>query len=377
MSEASDDVLFESFEFDDVSLDNRVGLAPMTRTSATDDGRATEQMARYYAKFARGGFSFLVSEGVYTDFEYSQGYLNQPGLVSDEQVEAWGQVTDAVHEADAPIFAQLMHAGAISQGNPHADDTVGPSAVKPEGEQSELYGGEGAFPVPRELTAADLADVRDSFVAAAENARTAGFDGVELHAANGYLLNEFLAADANRREDEYGGDVESRVRFPSEVLEAVREQLPEKFVVGVRVSQEKVNDETYRWPGAEDDAEVIFSALSAAGADYVHVTGSDATAPAFGDDGPTLADLAVEYSDADTAVVANGGLGDPAAARRMLDAGADLLTLGTSALSNPDWPQRVAAGDDPDPFDFEEILLPTATIGDHEVPDADVPSLDD
>lgn len=377
MSEAPDDVLFESFEFDDVSLDNRVGLAPMTRTSATDDGRATEEMARYYAKFARGGFSFLVSEGVYTDFEYSQGYLNQPGLVSDEQVEAWRQVTEAVHEEGAPIFAQLMHAGAISQGNPHADETVGPSAVQPKGEQAELYGGEGEFPVPRELTVDDLDEIKDSFVAAAENAQQAGFDGVELHAANGYLLNEFLAADANRREDEYGGDVESRVRFPSEVLEAVREALPSEFVVGIRVSQEKVNDDEYRWPGAEDDAEVIFSSLSETGADYVHVTETDVTAPAFGDEGPTLADLAVEYSAADTAVVANGGLGDPEAARQTLEAGSDLVTLGTSALSNPDWPQRVAAGDDPDPFDFEDILLPQATIGDHEVPDADVASLDD
>jgi 2,4-dienoyl-CoA reductase-like NADH-dependent reductase (Old Yellow Enzyme family) len=377
MSETPDDVLFESFEFDDVSLDNRVGLAPMTRTSATDDGRATEEMARYYAKFARGGFSFLVSEGVYTDFEYSQGYLNQPGLVSDEQVDAWGQVTEAVHEEGAPVFAQLMHAGAISQGNPHADETVGPSAVQPDGEKSGLYGGEGEFDTPRELTVEGLGDIEASFVEAAENAQEAGFDGVELHAANGYLLNEFLAADANQREDGYGGDIESRVRFPSEVLEAVREALPDGFVVGIRVSQEKVNDDEYRWPGETEDAEVIFSAFSEAGADYIHVTETDATEPAFGDEGPTLADLAVEYSDADTAVVANGGLGDPDAARRTLEAGSDLVTLGTSALGDAEWPQKVAAGEAPDAFDFEQTLLPKATISDHEVPEADVAPLDD
>ncbi len=116
MSES--DALFETFEFEGVSLDNRVGLAPMTRTSATDDGRATERMARYYAKFARGGFGFLVSEGVYPDTEYSQGYLNQPGLATEEQTDAWEKVTEAVHEEGKPIFAQLMHAGAISQGNP-------------------------------------------------------------------------------------------------------------------------------------------------------------------------------------------------------------------------------------------------------------------
>lgn len=369
------DVLFESFDFDGLTLDNRVGLAPMTRTSATEDGRTTDQMARYYAKFARGGFSFLISEGVYTDLEHSQGYDNQPGLVTDEQVEAWRTVTDAVHDEGAPIFAQLMHAGALSQGNPHADETVGPSAVQPTGEQSSLYGGEGAFETPRELTQEAMRSIKESFVEAAENAQAAGFDGVEVHAANGYLLNEFIAADANRRDDEYGGTIANRVRFPAEVLEAIRETFDDDFVVGIRVSQEKVNDDEYRWPGGEDDAEVVFSAFTEAGADYIHVTESDVTEPAFGDEGPTLAESAVEYSDA--AVVANGGLTDPEAARETLESGADLLTLATGALSNPDWPQTVAAGDDPDPFDFENILLPKATLKDHEVPDVDVAPLDD
>ena len=375
MSETPDDVLFESFDFDGVSLDNRVGLAPMTRTSATDDGLATEEMARYYAKFARGGFSFLITEGVYTDFAYSQGYLNQPGLVSDEQIDAWRQVTDAVHEEGAPIFAQLMHAGAISQGNPHADETAGPSAVQPVGEQSPLYGGEGEFSTPKELTLDDLDVAKAGFVDAAENALEAGFDGVELHGANGYLLNEFLAADANQREDEYGGDIESRVRFPREILGAVREAMPDDFVVGIRISQEKANDDAYEWPGGESDAEVIFSELSAAGADYIHVTETDITAPAFGDAGPTLADLAVEY--ADTAVIANGSLGDPDAARQAVESGADLVTLGTSALANPDWPRTVAAGEELADFDFEKTLLPRATISDHEVPDVEAAPSDD
>ncbi|SDL90462.1 2,4-dienoyl-CoA reductase [Halogranum gelatinilyticum] len=375
MTETPDDVLFESFDFGGVSLDNRVGLAPMTRTSATDDGLATEEMVRYYAKFARGGFSFLITEGVYTDFQYSQGYLNQPGLVSDEQIEAWTRVTDAVHEEGAPIFAQLMHAGAISQGNPHADETAGPSTVQPVGEQSPLYGGEGEFPTPKELTLDDLDVAKAGFVDAAENALEAGFDGVELHGANGYLLNEFLAADANQREDEYGGDIESRVRFPREVLGAVREAMPDDFVVGIRISQEKANDDAYEWPGGENDAEVVFSELSAAGADYIHVTETDITAPAFGDAGPTLADLAVEYSD--TAVIANGGLGDPDAARQAVENGADLVTLGTSALANPDWPRKVAAGEELADFDFEKTLLPQATISDHEVPDAEAVPSDD
>lgn len=147
----TDDALFDATSLNDLSLSNRVGLAPMTRISATDEGLATNEMAHYYRKFADGGFGFLVTEGVYTDDAYSQGYLNQPGLVTDDHVEAWTNVTDAVHEVDTPIFAQLMHAGAQSQGNPHLDGdrTLAPSAVQPDGQKAEAYGGSGEFAVPK------------------------------------------------------------------------------------------------------------------------------------------------------------------------------------------------------------------------------------
>ncbi|ELZ87770.1 FMN oxidoreductase protein [Haloferax elongans ATCC BAA-1513] len=366
----SDDVLFDAATLNDLTLDNRAGLAPMTRVSATADGRATEEMARYYAKFGDGGFSFLVTEGVYTDDTYSQGYLNQPGLVTEDHVEAWTQVTDAVHDTDTPIFAQLMHAGAQTQGNPYTDDgdTIAPSAVQPNGEKSEAYGGSGEYAVPREATHDDLDEARAGFVAAAENAAEAGFDGVEIHSANGYFLNEFLSADANRRDDEYGGDPEDRVRFPAEVVAAVAEAVPDEFVVGVRVSQTKVTDDSYEWPEGTDAAEVFFRELSAAGADYVHTVDANTAEPTFGADGPSLAEAAATYATDDTVIVANGGLGDPDAARTAVESGADLFTLGTSALANPDWPARVAAGDDLDEFDPAHFLAPKATISDHEAP---------
>ncbi|MDS0296071.1 NADH:flavin oxidoreductase [Halogeometricum luteum] len=365
------DSLFDAVTLNDIELDGRVGLAPMTRVSATDDGRATDEMARYYAKFADGGFSFLITEGTYTDDAYSQGYLNQPGLVTDEQVEAWRGVVDAVHDAEAPIFAQLMHAGAQAQGNPHVEDgeTIAPSGVQPEGEMAEAYGGSGEYYVPNRATKEQLEDAREGFVEAAKNARKAGFEGVEIHAANGYLLNEFLAADANRRDDEFGGDPEARARYPASVVEAVAEELPEEFVVGVRVSQTKVSDAEYEWAEGEDAAEAFFGAFSDAGADYLHVTDPDVTAPAFGDGGPTLAEHAVEYGDAP--VVANGGLTDPEDARGAVEAGSDLVTLATGALANPDWPRRVRSGadvEDLDEFDPEAFLAPSASIADHEVP---------
>ena len=367
----TDEMLFDSTSLGGQTLDNRVGLAPMTRVSATADGRATDEMAQYYAKFAESGFSFVITEGVYTDDAYSKGYLNQPGLVTAQHADAWTKVVDAVHDGDAAIFAQLMHSGAQNQGIPQDDDqeTIAPSAVQPDGEKSEAYGGSGPYPVPKKATWDDLETAREGFVMAAENAHSAGFDGVELHAANGYLLNEFLSKSLNRRDDEYGGEPADRVRYPAEVVAAVAKAVPKDFVVGVRVSQSMVTDYDYEWPEGEAAAAVFFERLSAAGADYIHTTERDATAPTFGADGPTLAEAAVEYVTDDTVVIANGGLGTPEAARNALEDGADLVTLGTSALANPDWPTRVAEGDELAQFDRETFLKPEASISDHELGD--------
>jgi 2,4-dienoyl-CoA reductase-like NADH-dependent reductase (Old Yellow Enzyme family) len=361
------ETLFENTHLGALDLDNRVGLSPMTRVSATEDGRATSAMAEYYAKFARGGFSVLLTEGIYPDDAHSQGYANQPGLASDAHVEAWQDVTDTVHEADTPILAQLMHAGALVQHNPSVETPIAPSAVTPKGEQLELYGGSGEFATPREMTPEDLATAKQGFVDAAHRADEAGFDGVEIHGANGYLLDEFLTNYTNEREDEYGGEIENRVRFPAEVIEAVVETTSEEFVVGVRLSQTKVNDPEYAWPGGETEAEVVFSTLSAAGTDYLHVTEDDITAPAFGDDGPTFAQLADQYGE--VPVIANGSLEAPESARWAVEeGGADLITLATGALANPNWPKRVADGQPIADLDFDAILQPDATIKDTEVP---------
>lgn len=363
-----DDPLFEEFRLSGLELENRVGLSPMTRISATETGRATDQMAEYYARFARGGFSFLITEGIYTDEAHSQGYADQPGLATDEQAASWEPVTDAVHEEGAPIIAQLMHAGPLVQGNRFTDVPIAPSEVPPKGEPLEAYGDGDEFATPRAMTDEDVEDVLEGFVDAARRAEDAGFNGVEIHGANGYLLDSFLTEYANDRDDEYGGSPESRVRFPVEVVEAVREAVSEEFVVGIRISQSKVNDPDYRWSG-EEEAETVFGALSAAGVDYLHVTEAAIMSPAFdSESGPTLSELAARYGD--VPVIANGGLTDPELARDVLETGdADLLTLATGALANPDWPQRVAEGRELDAFDPEETLQPDASINEFELPE--------
>ena len=368
------ELLFEKVKIGSVTLENRVGVAPMTRTSATPEGYATDQMVSYYTSFALGGFGLIITEGIYPDDKYSQGYLNQPGIVYDEQVQAWEKVVDSVHQAGSKIFAQLMHAGALSQGNCFVNETIAPSAVPPKGEQLEFYGGKGAFPTPREATKEDITEIINGFVNAAKRAKEAGFDGVEIHGANGYILDQFLTDYTNQRKDEYGGSTENRVRLLVEVSKAVREVVGQDYTVGIRISQGKVNDYSHKWQGKERDAEIIFGQLGKAGLDFIHVTEYEAWQPAFpegeattatdsdfGAGGASLARLAKTYSN--LPVIANGHLENPGTAAEIIENGeADVVTLGKGALANHDWINKVKAGEPIADFQPEKILSPDAKI---------------
>jgi 2,4-dienoyl-CoA reductase-like NADH-dependent reductase (Old Yellow Enzyme family) len=345
-----------------LELRNRLAVAPMTRVSATPDGTPTSDMADYYRDFARGGFGVVITEGTHTDDRYSQGYLNQPGLVTDAHVDGWRRVIAAVHAEGAPIIAQLMHAGALTQGNPHSGEAVGPSAVRPRGRMMEEYGGAGEWAVPRAMSTDDIADAVTGFADAAVRAIDAGFDGVEVHAANGYLLDQYLTTYTNDRDDEYGGPLRNRIRLATDTVAAIRARVGARFVVGIRLSQTKVNDFTYRWPGGAADAEDIFAASAAAGVDYLHIAseGRDFIETARFDDGRTITEIARTVTG--LPVMANGGMHDTRQAADVLDGGhADLLSLGRGALANPDFPTRLADGRSIEPFDHA-MLSPTATI---------------
>ncbi|MFD0690869.1 oxidoreductase [Actinomadura fibrosa] len=341
---------------------NRLAVAPMTRVSAEPDGTPTPDMAAYYAEFARGGFGLVITEGIYTDAAYSQGYLNQPGLVSGRHAEAWRDVVQGVHDAGAVFVAQLMHAGALSQGNRYRSSTIGPSAVRPRGVQMPEYGGEGPWPVPGEMGPADIEEAVAGFVASAVNARDAGFDGVEVHAANGYLLDQFLTDYTNLRRDEYGGPVAHRVRLTAQVVEAIRAEVGPDFCVGVRLSQTKVNDFEYRWPGGVHDGEVIFAALADAGATYLHLAseGRNWLDTALLDGGLTITGLARRVTG--LPVIANGGMHDAGLSGQVLrDGHADLVSVARGALVNPDLPRRLAEGRELEDFD-RTLLEPTVTL---------------
>ena len=351
--------LYQPVAIGALQLTNRLAVAPMTRVSATADGRATVEMADYYGDFAAGGFGLIITEGVYTDTAYAQGYLFQPGLANDTQGGAWRTVVDRVHANGGRIIAQLMHAGAISQGNPHRPNAKGPSAVQPKGAQMSFYRGEGAYRLPDVLSLAEVGDVLAGFARAAVRAKEAGFDGVEIHGANGYLLDQFMTDYTNQRNDGYGGSLAHRLRLGVETIQAVRQAVGHDFPVGYRVSQAKVNDFTHKWARGTLDAAVIFKTLSAAPIDYLHTTEFEAWQPAFGD-GQSLAALAKEHGT--VPVIANGSLHVPVESVGMIERGeADLISLGRGALTHADWACRLRNGDDLGVFD-RALLSPLADL---------------
>ncbi len=360
--------LFTPTALGDVELTNRVALAPMTRVSATAEGLCTGPMKSYYRRFAVGGFALLITEGLYIDHGASQGYLYQPGIADAAHAESWRPIVEGVHAAGGKFFAQLMHAGSQSQGNNHVDFTWGPSAVRPRGQQVGMYRGSGPYPIPEAMTTEHIGQVRTAFVNAARMARDAGFDGVELHGANGYLLDAFLTDYLNTRADDYGGSVGNRVRLAVEVCRDVVAAVGGDIATGIRISQGKVSDNHHRWAGGEDDAATIFSALGDTGIDYIHTTEYRALAPAFAASGKTLARLAKEYGK--LPVIANGGLDDPGDAADIICAGAaDVVALAKPALANRDWPRRVQSSEALLPDVPADLFGPTANIKDWELTD--------
>ncbi|BAI96811.1 NADH:flavin oxidoreductase [Sphingobium sp. TA15] len=358
--------LFAPIVINGHTVKNRLSVAPMTRVTATEDGRPTETMTRYYERFARGGFGAVSTEGIYTDQAFSQGYANQPGMTDEAQANAWKPVVSGIKAHGALAIAQIMHAGAISQGNRFRDTTVGPSSIQPKGEQMAFYNGKGRYALPVAIADAQIADAIHGFAESAGRAiEVAGFDAIEIHGANGYLLDQFLTDYANDRADRWGGPTENRVRLILETFKAVRAKVGAKVPVGVRISQGKVNDYHHKWADAERDAEIIFGSLAEAGADFIHVTEFEAWKPAFAPEGPSLMRLAKRYAPK-AAIFANGGLHNIEQAVAALDDGADIVTIARGALANPDLPKRLSDRSILKDFD-PTILGPIANIKESEL----------
>ncbi|MBN7807849.1 MULTISPECIES: NADH:flavin oxidoreductase [Agrobacterium] len=364
MSDAAGQI-FSKFDIRDVSIRNRLAVAPMTRVTAMEDGLATPRMSDYYKRFADGGFGLVITEGLYTDQLFSQGNAFQPGMSSAEQSASWRPIVKDLQGRGTKVFAQLMHAGALVQGNRFMSGAVAPSALQPRGEQMTSYRGEGPFPVPSEISDEQLADAIAGFGTASEAAFSAGFDGVEIHGANGYLLDQFLTDYTNHRTDKWGGDIKARMGVILDVVSTVKSSVGGKGPVGIRISQGKVNDFYHKWEGGERDAEVIFGSLADAGIDFLHVTEFIATKPAFDGTDQSLTKLARKFAP-NVPLIANGSAHSVDDVSAILDQGADMVAIGRSALANPDWPARVKNGKEIRTFD-PSILQPIAHVKDSEL----------
>lgn len=329
-TETSADVLWSPTRLGRIELAHRIAMAPMTRSRATGDGLVTDLTREYYAQ--RASLAMLVTEGTQPSQD-GQGYLATPGIHTQEQAEAWGRVADAVHEAGSTLVVQLMHVGRVAHpsNTPHSRTPLAPSAVAAKGDMFTATGPQ-PMPVPREMTEADLAQTIADFRRAARLAVDAGADGVELHGANGYLLQQFLSTNANRRTDGYGGNIAGRVRFSVEVATAVADEIGADRV-GFRIS-----------PGSplgdieEADVAELYPALVTALAPlhlaYLHVVhlGDEALLRSIRDRWPT--GLVLNRAGADI----------ERRAQDVRDGLADVVSVGALALANPDLIDRITAG---------------------------------
>ncbi|MFC6428794.1 alkene reductase [Nocardiopsis tropica] len=326
---------FEAHDLAGTKLRNRIAMAPMTRSRAREPERIpTALTAEYYAQRASAGL--IVTEGTQPS-AVGQGYTNTPGLHSAEQVRAWRTVTDAVHAEGGVIFAQLMHTGRISHPNvlPDGLAPVGPSAVRARG---KVYTHQGAaeFVTPRELTDEEVHRTVRDFADAARNAVEAGFDGVEVHGANGYLLHQFLSVNANLRTDRWGGPVGNRIRLPLEVARAVAGAIgPHR--TGIRISPGGTfNDIT-------EDADLaatylpLVNELAALDLAYLHV--AEQADRALTDRLRAAWPNTFVLNPATGSGVPTG----PDAVDLVADGTADLVSFGALFLANPDLPARLAA----------------------------------
>jgi N-ethylmaleimide reductase len=319
--------LFSPITIGPHTLPNRIFMAPMTRNRAPDTV-PNDLMRTYYTQRAEAGL--IITEGAQIS-QQAVGYPATPGIHTDAQVAGWKAITDAVHDRGGHIFCQLWHCGRISHPDFHEGELpVAPSAIRPEG-QAFTFEGLKDFVTPRALDVEEIPGIVADYAHAAECALRAGFDGVEIHAANGYLIDQFLRDGSNHRNDAYGGSVENRTRFLLEVVEAASEVCGADRV-GVRLSPlNPFNDMR------DSDPEATFThavqALNRFGLGYLHITEMGRETP--GAAGPDF-DLGILRKAWQGIYITNGGYDKARATAAIASGAADAIAFGTLFLANPD-----------------------------------------
>ncbi|WP_130618678.1 alkene reductase [Dyella amyloliquefaciens] len=342
MSDTSD-ALFQPYALGSLELPNRIVMPPMTRSRASQPGDVpNELMAEYYAQRASAGL--IVSEGTWIS-PLGKGYAWTPGIHSPAQVAGWRKITQAVHKAGGRIFAQLWHVGRLSHTSLlDGQAPVSSSAIQAEGVNvfvAESNGTPGFVQAskPRAVKVEEIHAIVDDYRQAARNAMAAGFDGVELHAANGYLVNQFIDSNANDRTDAYGGSLENRLRFLAEVTQALIESTGDKRRVGVRLAPLTTLNGC-----ADADPETTYLAaaklLGTLGIAYIHIAEAD------WDDAPHMpVEFKQKLRAAFPGTLIYAGKYTAERARAALSEGwADLIAFGRPFVANPDLPERLRTG---------------------------------
>lgn len=328
--------LLSPFKLGDLPLKNRVVMAPMTRSRAGESRIPNALMAEYYAQRSNAGL--IITEAT-TISPQANGWLNTPGIYTEEQATAWKQVVDATHEQGTPIFLQLWHCGRASHSDFQVNNElpVAPSAIAISGDGVHTSQGKQPHEVPRALEAEEIPKIIEDYCQAAKRAKDAGFDGVEIHAANGYLIDEFLQFKSNHRSDKYGGSLENRYRFLQEIVEAILTVWSPNHV-GVRLSPNGV----YNDMGSPDYRETflyVAQQLNSYQLAYLHLI--DGLAFGFHELGEpmTLKEFRAVF---DSPLMGNCGYTQETAEKAIAEGDADLIAFGRPYISNPDLVQRFA-----------------------------------
>lgn len=337
--------LFEPLRVGAMTLPNRIFMAPLTRSrSVAPEHTQTPLHAIYYAQRASAGL--IISEATQISAQ-GQGYAWTPGIFTDAQVESWKPVTDAIHKAGGHVFSQLWHVGAVSHNvfQPDGKAPVSSSVWTPQGQAfvGDYHPNGPLVPHPeaRALTKHEIKEIIEDYQHAAKNALRAGFDGIEFHAANGYLIDQFLRDSVNKRTDEYGGSIENRLRLLNEVVDALLQVVPASKI-GVRLTPMGGAGGSY-----DSNPEAVYTAavkaLTGRGLAYLHVVRPN-THGGGGDDAAFAHRIMAQMKAAfDGPFIANGEFSAEEAAEWVAGGKADAISFGRSFLANPDLPARIAA----------------------------------
>ena len=346
----SPEPLFQPFESGSLKLKNRLAMAPMSRYQCPDN-IPTDAMVAYYTRRAKGGLGLIISEATYIDHPSAASYEGVPNFFGKEALQGWRRVLDAVHAENVCMFPQLWHVGHFRDSGQPPDPTVpgyAPSAVLNEFNKN-------THP-PKAMDETDIAEVIDAYARGARDAEQLGFDGVEIHGAHGYLIDEFFWSATNKRTDRYGGSLANRVRFATEVIAAIRKTVSPHFPVAIRLSQWKQQEFDARLADTPEELEQILLPLVDAGIDIFHGSTRCYWQSEFPQSELNFAGWCKKITGLPTLTVGSVGLTKPSfkhadtsdineLIERLERQEFDLISVGRALLAEPDWPKKIRAGE--------------------------------